>query len=113
MTPAGISALAFTTAFIPVGFFSTSGFSLIYSNKSNRNSFKPKSIMDIPEPISFEADMKILNEDGTLEPFSCVTKLFTKDVEKQFSASLRMIGLYTPSYVSRSRAKEIIEGGNF
>ena len=70
-------------------------------------------IVDIPEPISFEADMKILNEDGTLEPFSCVTKLFTKDVEKQFSASLRMIGLYTPSYVSRSRAKEIIESGNF
>ncbi|MGN0907516.1 MAG: HD domain-containing protein [Bullifex sp.] len=70
-------------------------------------------IIDIPEPISFEADMKILNEDGSLEPFSSVTKLFTKDVEKQFSASLRMIGLYAPSYVSRKCAKEIIENGKF
>ena len=40
-------------------------------------------IIPIPEPISFEVDINILKKDGSISKFSDVTKLFTKDVEKQ------------------------------
>ena len=70
-------------------------------------------IIDIPEPISFEADVAILEKDGSYKKFSDVTKLFTKDVEQQFASSLRYIGIYTPDYVSRDIIKEVIDGREY
>ena len=70
-------------------------------------------IIDIPEPISFEADVAILENDGSYKKFSDVTKLFTKDVEQQFASSLRYIGIYTPDYVSRDIIKEVIDGREY
>lgn len=70
-------------------------------------------IIDIPEPISFEADINILKKDGSISKFSDVTKLFTKDVEKQFASSLRYVGIYTPNFVSRDVIREIIDGKEY
>ena len=70
-------------------------------------------IIDIPEPISFEADVNILNKDGSVEKFQEVTKLFTKDVEKQFASSLRYVAIYAPNFVSRKIVKEIIDGRKY
>ncbi len=66
-------------------------------------------VIDIPEPISFEANIDILNEDGTTEPFSSVTKLFSKDVVKQFSTSLRNIAIFAPSYIKREDIEKAIK----
>ena len=66
-------------------------------------------VIDIPEPISFEANIDILNDDGTTESFSNVTKLFNKDVVKQFSASLRNIAIFAPSYINRADMEKAIK----
>lgn len=64
-------------------------------------------IIDIQEPVSFESSTMILDEDGA-KPFSDVTQLFTRDVNRQFTASLRNVSLYAPSYVSGKLVTELI-----
>jgi len=56
-------------------------------------------VIDIPEPVSFESDMPILKEDGTLSCFACEDTLFKGDLGEQFSRCLRMTRLYLPSSV--------------
>ena len=64
-------------------------------------------MIDIQEPVSFESSTMILSEDGA-RPFSEVTQLFTKDVNRQFTSSLRNVSLYAPGYVSEKLALGII-----
>ncbi len=68
-------------------------------------------VIDIPEPISFESDVRIIMEDGTSKSFGEVTNLFTKDVGKQFSKSLRVVSVFTPEYVSKESVERIIKDG--
>lgn len=64
-------------------------------------------VIDIQEPVSFESSTMILSDEGAL-PFSEVTQLFTKDVNRQFTSSLRNVSLYAPQYVSDKLASGII-----
>ena len=52
ITPAGDSSVCPTTAFNPFGAVSISSWCFMYSNRSRRNSFSPKSIMEMPLVIS-------------------------------------------------------------
>lgn len=67
-------------------------------------------IIDIPENVSFESDIPILLKDGSVLPFSQVDELFTADVVKTFTASLRKIQLYTPEGIDSSIARRILTG---
>lgn len=79
--------------------------------RKHYRSLKPHEIIiDIPEDVSFESDIPILREDGSVLPFSQVDELFTKDVVKTFTASLRKIQLYTPGGIEKSLAHQIFIG---
>lgn len=65
-------------------------------------------IIDIPEPISFEADVEIIMEDGTTKPFSEVSSLFSKDIGKQFASSLRVVSIFTPDFVSKESIEKVV-----
>lgn len=79
--------------------------------KAKYTDLKPyEVVIDIPEPISFEADIDILSKDGKTEKFPSVTKLFTKDVVERFSSSLRNYTLFLPSYVASSDAEASLYG---
>lgn len=66
---------------------------------------KEDVIIDIPEPISFETDIKILMPDGTVSDASSIGLIFQK-AGSIFSSSLRNAALYLPSYVSEDDALE-------
>ncbi len=62
-------------------------------------------IIDIPEPISFESDIKIVNEDGSLSDAESVGMIFQK-AGRLFGESLRKAALYLPPYVSESDGED-------
>ena len=64
-------------------------------------------VIDIQEPVSFESSTMILSDEG-VRPFSEVTQVFTNDVNRQFTSSLRNVSLYAPGYVSEKLALGII-----
>lgn len=66
-------------------------------------------VIDIPEPISFEADIDAYDETGTTTPFREVTKLFTGDTVKQFARALRCVSIFTPEFVSRKNMRRALE----
>lgn len=66
-------------------------------------------IVDIPEPVSFEADIPILSEQGELFPFSEVDQIFSYDIGRVFTKSLRKFRIFTPPSVSKQRLKEVLE----
>jgi HD superfamily phosphohydrolase len=67
-------------------------------------------IIDIPEDVSFEAEIPILMEDGNVLSFSQVDELFNPTVVKAFTSSLRKIRLFTKDSVPGAEALEIVEG---
>ena len=67
-------------------------------------------VIDIQEPISFESDTMIL-VDGQARPFTEVSTIFSSDVARQFTSSLRTIALYAPAYVDGDLAGGIVEDG--
>ena len=62
-------------------------------------------VIDIPEEVSFEADLMIELEDKGLKPFSQVDPLFTPTTVALFTQSIRQIRLFLPSYVNEGDAK--------
>lgn len=71
-------------------------------------------IIDIPEPISFETHISVLNENGKVEDINDSDMIFSGKVSSLFQKSLRKVALYTPSYISEEDAwramGEIIHG---
>jgi HD superfamily phosphohydrolase len=57
-------------------------------------------IVDIPEPVSFETDLPLVLEDGNSVPFGTYDSLFSADIGKAFTKSLRKTRIFTPPYVS-------------
>jgi HD superfamily phosphohydrolase len=77
----------------------------IASALSNRlgRSVKPwEVIIDIPEPISFEIDLPIVDRGETL-PFAQSGTVFSKPVVEGFTNSMRMLRIFAPE----SRARDI------
>ncbi|MGH0051896.1 MAG: HD domain-containing protein [Sphaerochaetaceae bacterium] len=66
-------------------------------------------IVDIPEPISFEADLPILHGDGTLSAFGEVDYLFSSDIGKVFTKSLRKFRIFTPPTLSAYALRKALE----
>ena len=74
---------------------------------------KHSVIIDIQEPISFESDIKLIDDENNIFTFNQVSKLFSKDIAKQFTESLRSLSIFTPAYLSSKVIKDIIENGNY
>ncbi len=56
-------------------------------------------IVDIPEPISFESDIPIVSDDGTIRPFNTADELFSGPVVDAFARTLRKIRVFVPPQV--------------
>lgn len=63
-------------------------------------------VIDIPEEVSFEADLMIELEDKGLKPFAEVDPLFTPSAVALFTQSIRQIRLFLPHYIDEEDAKE-------
>jgi len=66
-------------------------------------------IVDIPEPISFESDIPILGEGGRLKRFGDFDQIFSYDIGKVFTKSLRKFRIFTPSSISQEAILEALE----
>ena len=66
-------------------------------------------IIDIPEPVSFETNLPLVLEDGTCIPFGEYDTLFSADIGKVFTKSLRKTGIFTPSYIGKEAMEEALE----
>ena len=66
-------------------------------------------IVDIPEPISFESDIPILGEGGTLKRFWDFDQIFSYDIGKVFTKSLRKFRIFTPSCIAQKAILEALE----
>jgi HD superfamily phosphohydrolase len=66
-------------------------------------------IVDIPEPISFEADLPILHENGSISPFGEVDHLFSYDIGRVFTKSLRKFRIFTPRTISSGTLERALE----
>ena len=56
-------------------------------------------IIDVPENISFEANIPIILPDGSSKPFSKVDELFNPSVVEAFTASLRKFRIFAPRWL--------------
>lgn len=66
-------------------------------------------IIDVPEPISFEADIPIISEDGTIKRFCETDELFTVPVVETFATTLRKVRIFVPDYVQAGQLSTIVE----
>lgn len=65
-------------------------------------------VIDIPEPISFEADMPVRMPDGTLKPFLAVDQLFQSDLGHVFERCLRKTRVFAPAYVDGKDVRNLV-----
>ncbi|MDN5333251.1 HD domain-containing protein [Sphaerochaeta halotolerans] len=66
-------------------------------------------IVDIPEPISFEANLPILHENGSLSGFGEVDYVFSNDIGRVFTKSLRKFRIFTPHTLSSEALRRALE----
>ncbi len=67
-------------------------------------------IIDIPENVSFESDIPIVRESGETVPFSEADELFTPQIVRTFTSSLRKIRIFTLPSIDESEVKDAAEG---
>lgn len=65
-------------------------------------------IIDIPEPISFETHISVINEEGKVEDINESDMIFSGKVSSLFQKSLRKVALYTPSYIDEEDALKVM-----
>ena len=70
-------------------------------------------IIDIPEPITFETNIKILRHDGTIVDGGDGWTVFSKDVGRHFSSRLRKLSLFVPDYVTFASAEKAVAEADF
>ena len=63
-----------------------------------------ETIIDIPEPISFESDMMILRKNGKIDRIREDECALSMEVGSLFSSRLRKLSIFLPQYVSFSDA---------
>ena len=83
----------------------------IYHKLAARHpSLKPwQVVIDIPEPISFEADIPMILSDGRAMPFLERDQLFRSDISKVFTRCLRKTRLYLPPTVDSTNLTNLVE----
>ncbi len=80
------------------------------SKKPEYSSLKPfEVIIDIQEPVSFESDIPILAENGVCTPFNEQETIFSHDIGRVFTKSLRKTRIFTPSYITEEAVREALE----
>jgi len=68
-----------------------------YLSKKNGSTVEPwEVVIDIPETISFEANIPIIDKRGDISLFSQASSVFSNPVIEGFSKSLRRIRLFVP-----------------
>jgi HD superfamily phosphohydrolase len=65
-------------------------------------------VLDIPEKVSFEANIPIVYENGKVEDFNLSDTLFSGNVEKSFSSSLQKVSLFLPKEVNQNLSHSIL-----
>lgn len=66
-------------------------------------------IIDIPEDVSFESDILVMTDRQGVLPFHEVDELFTAEVVRTFTESLRKIRVYTRGELSAETTQKIAE----
>jgi HD superfamily phosphohydrolase len=66
-------------------------------------------IIDIPESISFESEIPIVKDDKTVHRFTELDQLFSHDIGKAFTKSLRKFRIFTPPFVTQEQVKAALE----
>ncbi len=66
-------------------------------------------IIDIPEPISFEARMPIVSDEGTLVEHGKGGHLFGEDIGAAFTKSLRKLSIFSPEAISERAVIQALE----
>lgn len=66
-------------------------------------------VIDIPEPISFESDIPILTEDGTLSSFTLLDQIFSHDIGRVFTKSLRKFRIFTHPSITTEDLETVLE----
>ena len=61
-------------------------------------------IIDIPEPISFESHIALLDEDASVRDIEEDDMVFTGEVSHLFQKCLRRVALYLPQYIEKKDA---------
>lgn len=70
-------------------------------------------VIDIPEPVNFETDIKILRHDGSIVDSGDEWTVFSKDVGRRFSSRLRKLSLFVPDYVTFASAEKAVAEADF
>ena len=68
-------------------------------------------IIDIPEPISFEATMPIVSDGGTVVEHGQVAHVFGDDIGAAFTKSLRKLRIFSPEVISGTAVIQALELG--
>ena len=66
-------------------------------------------IIDIPEPISFESEIPILTEEGSLSSFSQLDQIFFHDIGRVFTKSLRKFRIFTHPSIRTEDLEAVLE----
>ena len=66
-------------------------------------------IIDIPEPVSFEATMPIVSGDGEVVEHSSVAHIFGRDITEAFTKSLRKLRIFSPEPIDEAMLVRALE----
>lgn len=66
-------------------------------------------IIDFPESISFESEIPIVSADGSIHSFAELDQLFSNDISKVFTKSLRKFRIFTPAFVTQEQIQAALE----
>ncbi len=67
-------------------------------------------IVDIPEAVSFESNVHIIDREENSLLFHEIDDLFSPEVVDSFTTSLRKFHIYVPSFVDESLCKDLCKG---
>lgn len=66
-------------------------------------------ILDIPEPINFETNIRILAQDGSVHLIDDERLIFSTGVSRAFQDNLRKVSLYLPPFIKEKDAQRVFE----
>lgn len=66
-------------------------------------------VVDIPEPVSFEATMPIQRSDGSVVPFGETDLLMQSDIGSVFARCLRQTRVFVPRFVDSKKVRDLVQ----
>lgn len=73
-------------------------------------SLKPyEVIIDLPEPISFETHIKLIEPDGSIHDIDPDKMIFSYGISTHFQKNLRKVSLFLPGFVGKEDAEEAFQ----